>query len=360
MSTTTGIPPRDWIQEAFILLVPTIVIPAIFMLVRKTQSEPNPYIYEKLGVKGPSNLQDEEDDKYSEPQTTESKVKAILCHPIKSCGGIELDTAKIEGSGILWDRKFVIAEWNEPKEASAKAGEPEKPKWKFRTLRSPGYENLALVKTEIWLRKGSDTDGLLVLRYPHIPTGPMASLYRLLMTLKLMSTNTFFQVPLEPPPNHDYPREQVEIWRDTPIWLNYERHVPRSLQKLVKTNNCVTLFRVDPSSYREVHGNAPNVDKLGYQAIVGAADSYPLSIQNLASIRAVAHELQDDVPHLSVRRFRPNFVVTGPAKFDEDDWQRLKIGDHEIYCSCHTTRCKLPCVDPDTAVRHPSQPEQVS
>jgi uncharacterized protein YcbX len=357
MSDTTGIPPQTWVQQAFILLVPGFIIPAIFMLLRETHSEPNPYIYEKLGIRGPSNLRDEEDDRHSSSQTKDWKVKALLCHPIKSCGGIELEKAQIDGAGIIWDRKFVITQWNEPK---AKPGEPKKPNWVFRTMRAPGFEKLALVETEIWLRKGSDTDGLLILRYPYIPTGPLAPIYRLLMALRLMSAKTWFQVPLEPPENHKYPNEQIQLWDDSPTWLNLVDHVPRSLQALVESNACISLFRVDPLMYREVHGNAPKADQLGYQPVVGAADSYPLSIQNLASVRAVAHKIEGELPHLSVRRFRPNIIISGGEAFDEDDWQRIKIGEHEIYCSCNTTRCKLPCVDPDTAIRHPNQPEQVS
>lgn len=364
MSTTTGIPPRNWIQEAFILLVPAVIIPAFFMLLRKSRSEPNPYIYERLGLRGESNLRDEEDAKYLGTRSSSSdsqwKVKAILCHPIKSCGDIELDTAKIEGAGILWDRKFVIAEWVVPSAGRAKPEAKSQPHWKFQTLRAPGYENLALVKPEIWLRKGSETDGLLIVRYPFIPSGLFASAHRLLMTLKLRSATTFFQVPLTPPDNHDYPRENVEIWKDEPVWLNYGRHVPESLRTLVKAKGRLTLFRVDPASYREVHGNAPTTERVGYQPVVGTADSYPLSVQNLASVRAIAQEVRREIPQFSVRRLRPNLIVTGGPSFDEDDWQRVRIGGHEIYCSCHTTRCKLPCVDPDTAIRHPSQPEQVS
>lgn len=359
MSTDTGIPPPTWFREVFVLLVPSLLIPAFFLLVRKSRSEPNPYIYQKLGRNGVSNLSDEQE--YSSPNSTESKpddwkVKALMCHPIKSCRGIELNSAKIDGSGILWDRKFVIAEW---KEAPAKHGEKAKSRWMFRTLRAPGYENLARVKTEIWLRKesDSDSDGLLIVSFPFIPTGPMAWFYQILMSLKLRSAEVFFEMPLTPPKNHDYPKEKLELFDDSPIWLNYGRHVPASLQTLVQAKGPVTLFRVDPSQYREVHGNAPKAEELGYQPIVGGADSYPLSIQNLASVRAVAREIQEDIPSFTIRRLRPNIIASGGAEFDEDDWQRIQIGEHEIICSCRTTRCKLPCVDPDSAIRHPKQPE---
>lgn len=360
MASTTGIPPRTSIQELFILLVPSLLIPAFFLLVRKSQSTPNPYIYEKLQQKSTPNLADEEDPKYSGTPIstsgqTEWKVKGLLVHPIKSCGGFELDTVKVDGGGILWDRKFAVAEWTE---VGPKPGKNAAAKWIFRTLRAPGYEKLALVKPQVWLKKGSDTEGLLVVKFPYVPSGPLAPFWRLLMSLRLLPKETSFQCPLQPPLDHDYPKQQVDIWGDSPTWLNYQRHVPRSLQTLVNAKNPVTLFRVDPAAYREVHGNAPKVDAVGYQPIVGFPDSYPLSIQNLASVRDVATKLAKDFSHFTVRRFRPNLVVTGGAPFDEDDWQRIRVGGHEIYCSCLTTRCKLPCVDPDTALRHKNQPEE--
>lgn len=166
MSLETGLPPARSFRELFILLVPSLLIPAFFFLVRKAQPEPNPHIYEKLGLSGRSNLSDEEDEKFSEPAASSSppnwKLKAILCHPIKSCHGFELETAKIGRAGILWDRQFVVAEWTQLK---SKPGEEKTIGWKFRTLRQPGYEKLALVKPEVWLKKGSDTEGLLIVRY---------------------------------------------------------------------------------------------------------------------------------------------------------------------------------------------------
>lgn len=359
MSSETGLPPGQTFRELWILLVPSILIPAFFLLVRKSQAEPNPYVYEKLGRKGKPNLSDEDDPKYSiAPDTVKSpdwRLKAILCHPIKSCGGFEVDSAKIDGAGILWDRRFAIAEWSELK---SKPGEPKKQGWKFRTLRQPGYNKLALVRPEVWLKKGSDTEGILVVRYPLIPSGVLAPIYRLLMAVKLMPSTTSFHVPLTPPEDHDYPKETMEIFSDAPTWLNYQRHVPSSLGTLVGAKNAVTLFRVDPDNYREVHGNAPKASEVGYQPVVAAGDSYPLSIQNLASVRDVADQVKRDIPHFTIRRLRPNVIVSGGAAFDEDDWQRIKIGEHEIFCACHTTRCKLPCVDPDTAERHDSQPEK--
>jgi uncharacterized protein YcbX len=50
--------------------------------------------------------------------------------------------------------------------------------------------------------------------------------------------------------------------------------------------------------------------------------------------------------------------MTGPAAYDEDDWKRVRIGGHEFYCACHTMRCRLPNVDPDSSERHAVEPDK--
>jgi uncharacterized protein YcbX len=347
MTSSNGTPPSVTYRELFILIVPSLLIPALFLLVRQAQSTPNPYTYRKLGRDGTSNLADEQISDTTGSQSTSWRVKAILCHPIKSCAGIELDSATVDGAGILQDRKFVFCE-------SIKGV------WKIRTLRAPGYEKLALVKPEIWLKHGSDTEGMLVVRYPLIPSGWAALLQRISISLGLMPRLASFEVPLQPPENHDYPSERLEIWKDSPVWLDYGRHVPANFSRLVGAKNPLTLFRADPTKLREVYGNAPRKEDLGWQPIAAAVDSYPLSIQNLASVQDVARQVRDDLPSLSIRRFRPNIIVSGGSAFDEDNWKRIRIGEHEIYCPCRTTRCKLPNVDPDTADRHQRQPSEVS
>jgi uncharacterized protein YcbX len=328
--------------------------------------------YYKLGMKAPSNFADEADPKYAykDAETnghatgtatnTKWKVKALMIHPIKSCRGIEVTSAAVDGAGFLWDRKFAVAEWMaSKKDKNVKV-------WTFRTLRQPGYERLAKVKPEIWLRNSmtevlsqhADADGFMVVKYPYVPSGPFAWLYKIFAGLGVLGGETSFRVPLVPPKDHKYPVEDVTIWKDQPQWLNYGVHVPDSFRRYLNAKNPVTLFRVDPQIYREVYRNAPRKEELGYQAIVGFADSYPLHMLNLASVRDVAEKVQAAIPDFTARRFRANILVTGGGKYDEDAWKFVKIGKHKMHCACHTIRCKLPNVDPDTAVRHDVEPDK--
>ena len=166
-------------------------------------------------------------------------------------------------------------------------------------------------------------------------------------------------MPLVPPAKHDYPVEDVQIWKDTPTWINYGKHVPEDFRRYLSVKNPLTLFRVDPNTYRKVFRCAPRNEQVGYQPVVGFADAYPLHLLNLASVHDVGNRIKDQIPALSARRFRGNFLSVGPKAYDEDDWKKIRIGKHELFCACHTIRCRLPNVDPDTSERHPSEPDKM-
>ena len=344
---------------------------AVFLfqfVLRRQYAESSTNGYVQLTTNGSSNMIDEYDSKYTKPGSPENessterlKVKALFIHPIKSCAAVELKTADVEAAGFTWDRKFAFAELLTPQTRLDATGADKRPKWTFRTQRSPGYERLAHVKPEIWLPASSQNNGIsgfMMVRYPYVPSGTWAPLLRLLCSFALLPTTKSFQVPLEPPENHRYPSEQVTIWRDSPKWLNYGVHVPNDLGTYLGATNPLTLFRVDPKSYREVFRCAPRREQLGYQSVVGFADAYPVHLLNIASVHDVGEMIKKDIPRFSARRFRSNVLVSGPSAYNEDDWKTIKIGGHTFYCACHTVRCRLPNVDPDTAERHPVEPDK--
>ncbi|ETI27289.1 hypothetical protein G647_09479 [Cladophialophora carrionii CBS 160.54] len=326
--------------------------------------------YNQVTLGGPSNMKDEMNQKYAKPPGSREnadgsrwRVKALYIHPIKSCAAVELGVAELDAAGFTWDRKFAFAELLNPQTRSNATDTGKMPKWTFRTLRQPGWERLALVRPEIWLpdparKKPSNDQGWMVVRYPHVPVGPLAPLFRLFIWLGFVSDERSFRVPLVPPPNHKYPSENVTVWKDSPNWLNYGVHLPKDLGPFLGVSNPITLFRVDPNSYRKVYRCAPRKEQLGYQPVVGFADAYPVHLLNIASVRDIAKRVEMDIPRFSARRFRSNILVDGPGSYDEDDWKRVRIGNHTFYCACRTVRCRLPNVDPDTAERHPVEPDK--
>ena len=80
---------------------------------------------------------------------------------------------------------------------------------------------------------------------------------------------------------------------------------------------------------------------------VSFADCYPV----LAIGQGSLDDLNTRTPApVSMRRFRPNFVVGGGAPYAEDDWRRIRIGSVEFEGVENCERCELPTVDPDTGV----------
>jgi len=357
-------------QLTFILYL-SLTISLAFWWLRQVQRSKNrplvPKGYKKLGVQRQSHVQDEYDDQYAIGSvkanggpSSKWRVKALFIHPVKSCGEVELDAADVDAAGFTWDRKFAFAELLTPQTRLDAPDAEKKPRWTFRTQRQPGYEKLVHVKPEIWLpddHAGTNA-GVLLVKYPYVPSGLLAPLERFMIVLGIISSKRSFSVPLVPTDNHRYPVEEVTIWKDSPRWLNYGEHVPDDFATFLRVSNPLTLFRVDPTCYREVYRCAPRREQLGYQPVVGFADAYPVHMLNIASVRDLAARVKQDIPRFSARRFRSNILVVGPGAYNEDDWKRVRIGDHEFYCACHTVRCRLPNVDPDTAERHPVEPDK--
>jgi hypothetical protein len=152
------------IEQLILILCPTFLIPATIFLYLDIRSRGRSVVQPKgckrIGVHAASNIFDEYDDhKYAggvqagteasgEPRW---KVKALFIYPIKSCAPIELMDSEVEGSGLVWDRKFAWAELLKPQTRLNASEEEKKSVWTFRTQRAPGYEKLTLVKPEIWI-----------------------------------------------------------------------------------------------------------------------------------------------------------------------------------------------------------------
>jgi uncharacterized protein YcbX len=369
-STVLGYP----LEQVMLFLYPIILIPSILVWWRQYHhnraSNIVPRGFSKLTLRrlNLSNLLDEYEDKYLVPKEPEEaapwKVKALFIHPIKSCGAVEVESAALDGAGMLWDRKFAFAELLPP--PPKKDDDEQRPKWTFRTLRQPGFERLAMVRPEIWLRDGKmeakdqtpEDDGWLVVKFPYTPSGIFAVVDYLLLWMDLIPAESAFKVPLVPPRDHKYPSEEVTIWKDSPSWFNCGEHVPKSFQTWLGAKNPISLFRADPDSYRQLFRNAPRKSQVGYQPRVGFADAYPLHLINLASVRDVGEKVKESIPEFTARRFRPNIVVAGGVQYDEDNWKRIRVEENMLYCACHTIRCRLPNVDPFTAERHPVEPDK--
>lgn len=86
------------------------------------------------------------------------------------------------------------------------------------------------------------------------------------------------------------------------------------------------------------------------------ADGYPLTLASESSLVRLndwvaegALDRGEPVPEpLEMERFRPNLVVSGTDPFEEDLWQRVRIGEVTFRVTHPSGRCVMTTVDPRT------------
>lgn len=86
---------------------------------------------------------------------------------------------------------------------------------------------------------------------------------------------------------------------------------------------------------------------------VAFADGYPLLLVNQTSVELLNAKLENPVTAL---HFRPNIVIKGDFPFIEDSWARIKIGEVEFEVSKPCSRCLFTNVDPKTGVASGNEP----
>jgi len=85
-------------------------------------------------------------------------------------------------------------------------------------------------------------------------------------------------------------------------------------------------------------------------ATTGLADGYPVLLASTETLVAA-------VPGgCSMRRFRPNIVVTGVEAWMEEAWKRIRIGDVELELAKPCVRCIATTVDPEIGQRTGAAP----
>ncbi|KAL4790703.1 hypothetical protein BDV19DRAFT_371959 [Aspergillus venezuelensis] len=383
------------ITNTVLAITGIILLTAYFILKSHgTASSYKPRGCRRLGLSTTeTNLADEYNPKYTtgvpESSTDEQglpawRVKALFMYPIKSCRGIELEAADIVPTGFEFDRLFCFAEADE-------TGPEGKTESIARTLRNKGYNKLALVRPEIWVPDScvdgystgpeeAKSQGVMVVHYPRVGRNGLHDVVlRVGMYIGLVSREESFTVPLHPP-TKSIPTTPVKIWKDTPLAYDYGAYIPPSFHRFISSDygtgetpasqdKRLTLLRVSSSHTRDIYRNAPRKESLGFQPTTGFADAYPLHILLLSSVRDVNEHCKDDIPLLSIRRFRANVIIQGPEKFEEDSWKRIRFlrspsspgngdGDLVLHTCTRTIRCKLPNVDPDTGTRHRNEPDR--
>lgn len=79
---------------------------------------------------------------------------------------------------------------------------------------------------------------------------------------------------------------------------------------------------------------------------VSLADAYPLLIIGQNSLNDLNRRMNVPLP---MNRFRPNIVFTGGTPYEEDNWREFRIGNNRFAGVKPCSRCVLTTVDQETA-----------
>ncbi|HEU4620266.1 MAG TPA: MOSC N-terminal beta barrel domain-containing protein [Gammaproteobacteria bacterium] len=223
------------------------------------------------------------------------RVVEINIYPIKSCGRIERASAVVEPRGLEGDRRYMLVDEN---------GE-------FLTQRR--HPRLALLRSFDEGERGFRIEGPE--REPlHLP----------------------WRWP-------EGPAVDVKIWRSQVEATGVSPEAGEWFSDYLGLA-CRVVFLAE-HQHRAVPNEAAQFDDE-----VGFADAAPLLVISEASLAALNARLPEP---MSMRRFRPNLVVTADAPFAEDEWKRMRIAAVELEIAWASARCVLTTIDPDTAIPDP-------
>jgi len=220
-------------------------------------------------------------------------LSGIYIYPIKSLGGISLQSTEVEERGLKYDRRWVLIDESN----------------KFFTQRE--YPEMALMKIAV------EEAGL---RLRH----------------KIKKVEPLF-VPFD---FEHKEKSDVIIWDDLVQGEFYNSQVDDWFSEILGIK--CRLVKMSESTKRVVD------ESCAKNKIVSFADGYPFLIIGQSSLDDLNSKLEKPLP---INRFRPNFVFTGGNPFEEDNWNKFRIGDVKFRAVKPCARCVITTTDQETAER---------
>jgi hypothetical protein len=222
-------------------------------------------------------------------------LSQIHIYPVKSLGGISLESAQVTPRGLLYDRRWMLVD-----EAGVFVTQREVPQ--LATIRASLAQD----------------------------------------TLTLSCGGATMQVPL----HNQGEKVPVRVWRDTVLAVEVGELADVWLSELVDA--AVKLVWMPEETHRAVN------EKYGAPGdIVSFADGFPFLLFGQASLDDLNNRLDEPIP---ANRFRPNFVIEGSNPYEEDSWTRFQIGEVEFERAKECVRCVVTTTDQETGERRGPEP----
>jgi uncharacterized protein len=224
----------------------------------------------------------------------ELTLTEIWIYPVKSLGGIPLTSAKVMGKGLELDRRWMLIDENNI----------------FMTQRI--YPQMAMFKLSLQgkvinvVKKNATKNSEISFRTDAAPIGE---------------------------------KIRAKIWEDDVDVFEID-------QRLSKWFSDHLLMTCRLVSFPEQNPRPVDPKYKVNNEHVSLADAYPFLIIGQSSLEDLNSRLDEAVP---MNRFRPTFVFTGGAPYEEDTWRDFTIGDNKFVGVKPCARCVLTTVNQDTA-----------
>jgi len=221
------------------------------------------------------------------------RISQLFIYPIKSLGGISLDTVRVTDRGFRYDRRWMLVD----------------PDNVFITQRD--LPMMALIRVSL------GDEGLKVVSRLH--PEPLFIPYR--------------PVSLE--------FAKVRVWDDV-CRAQFVSAEADAWFSAALGRACRLVFMPDSSLRVTDPGYAPS------GSITSFADAFPFLLIGQASLDELNGRLEQALP---MNRFRPNMVFTGGKPFEEDSFREFTIGTVRFGGVKLCARCPIPTIDQETAER---------
>lgn len=225
-------------------------------------------------------------------------IAEIYIYPVKSLRGISVSSGQVDELGLIGDRRFLVVDTE----------------GKFLTQRTlPQMARIGTALDKIWLTLFTQEDGLV-----RVPLQTEGSVHR-----------------------------PVSIWRSFGLLAEDCGEAPAEWLSQAIGHTC-RLVRIGPAFRRPLLKEGIAVDG----ELIAFADAFPFLIASEASLAELnGRIISRGGKPVPMNRFRPNLVVNACEPFDEDRWQRFRIGDIIFRSGGPSVRCIMTTTDQFTGER---------
>ena len=249
------------------------------------------------------------------------RLAGIRIYPIKSCGGIAVANAVLEPRGLAGDRRYMLVD----------------ERGRFLTQRE--HPRMATIRVREAGGRPSDTPEQRPAEDGRASDAPARCSVAAGWVVEAPGQEAL-SLPASLPLG---PQRKSTVWRDTLELTEADPAVNRWFSDALDLP--CRLVNMSEGHLRPLKaGRGRDGDQ------VSLADGAPVLLTATASLAQLNVRLPRPVRMLN---FRPNLVAETETPFEEDWWERIRVGEAEFDVAWACTRCVLTTIDPETAVKDP-------